>query len=47
MTAREGRALVLHMMTEKYWPEFESQVMTMRAAVVKRRNYASDDGTTP
>ncbi len=49
--AREDRALrlsdtlalKLHMMACQACPEFENQVLTMRAALGKWRNYSADD----
>ena len=54
MIAREDRelklndavALKLHMMACKACPEFENQVLTMRAAMGKWRNYVSDNELT-
>ena len=51
--AREDRALKLndtialrlHMMACKTCPEFENQVLTMRAAMGKWRNYSAADDT--
>ncbi len=53
--AREDRALSLpdnvalklHMLACKACPEFENQVLTMRAAMGKWRNYANNEETRP
>ncbi len=53
--AREDRALKLndtvalklHMLACKACPEFENQVLTMRAAMGKWRNYSAVDDTKP
>ena len=40
-------ALRLHMMACKACPEFENQVLTMRAAMGKWRNYSAVDDLKP
>ena len=53
--AREDRALnlsdvvalKLHMMACKACPQFENQVLTMRAAMGKWRNYSAADDAKP
>ena len=40
-------ALKLHMMACKACPEFENQVLTMRAAMGKWRNYSDVEDATP
>ena len=40
-------ALRLHMMACKACPQFENQVLTMRAAMAQWRNYSADDDAKP
>jgi hypothetical protein len=40
-------ALRLHMLACKACPEFEKQVLTLRAAMGKWRNYSGDEATKP
>ena len=40
-------ALKLHMLACKACPEFENQVLTMRAAMGKWRNYSAADEANP
>ena len=40
-------ALRLHMMACKACPQFENQVLTMRAAMAEWRNYSADDDAKP
>ena len=40
-------ALRLHMMACKACPQFENQVLTMRAAMTQWRNYSADDDAKP
>ncbi len=55
LIAREDRALSLpdnvalklHLLACKACPEFENQVLTMRAAMEKWRNYADNDEISP
>jgi hypothetical protein len=42
----DALALKLHMLACKTCPEFENQVLTMRAAMGKWRNYSVDDDAT-
>ena len=39
-------ALKLHLLACKACPHFENQVLTMRAAMSKWRNYSPDEGAT-
>ena len=39
-------ALKLHMLACNTCPEFENQILTMRAAMVRWRNYANEDDDT-
>ena len=43
----DALALKLHMMACKACPEFENQVLTMRAAMGKWRNYSSVEDAKP
>ena len=43
----DALALKLHMMACKACPEFENQVLTMRAAMGKWRNYSAVDDLKP
>jgi hypothetical protein len=40
-------ALKLHMLACKACPEFENQVLTMRVAMQKWRNYSGDEAAKP
>ena len=40
-------ALKLHMLACKACPEFENQVLTMRAVLGKWRNYTGDEASKP
>ena len=40
-------ALRLHMMACNACPQFENQVLTMRAAMAQWRNYSADDDAKP
>ena len=47
LTLPDSVALKLHMLACEACPKFEQQVLTMRAAMGKWRNYAGNDDTAP